>query len=1093
MLERVEHARDRLAEPHLEREELALRAVWRPIAVHHLLHQILLELERRAPTLRVVQQLVPTRLPVRCGLRSSRVALTHDAAQLRLDVLERARVVDHKRQLLGRGRLHRPRRKRREAQERAVDDPVPALGLELLLVRAALQPRHGHAEGRVLRGDHREEAREHVAGHEALHLRHVRDRLDELLQAPTHQAVVGALHVLGLRLRQVPVLEPRRQDGHIRGHQSVVVVVEPRLPLRVALLVGNGKRRHHKGHLGGHGIVPRPELGSGAPRGRDQPSAGVVVVPRVRVEGHEPRLKLQAHAELRLGPRRMDGLGLGGRGDLGLGFRVARRRKDHHLVAAARAQQHDQALPHRGHRGRRAALLGVGVVPVVRDVLLLGGENLRHLDRPHRLRDDGRVDAHGRKTRGPLLLGERFLRVDVRKDLEPDLVLRAAHGRHGVARLVKRPVLATRVGGSVGVGRREARVEARDRVEERPEAWAERIVRRLRRRKVQDLVRHAAVDVLVDQVQQRHVVRVHQLLRHRDHVDASRGVHHFGRPLKHLHVALKALEDPQQLGRADHVLLGDPDSARGRTRKLGRPREEVPRRHHLRGEAADLGGRRVRDVVVRHAHRRHRQPEKRTQRRRAVVLAIEPRVLDGDDGQPLARRRGAAHRHVQVGQVAVALGAQAQQRRGQHDHFCIDAVVCRVVAAGEAHVLVRTEARDLLHQALERAKGDARVREGGPHHGRHLIAHRHLVKDLLGVVGGEGPVAAHRQPVPLHRALRPRGLLEVVQRRRVLTGVVEQVGVHVLVDRAGGRIGAHPSAALALDPVVDAQAQEADLGLVVLEVAVEQVRKRIGPDPVANRQPEVRPLGPEGQHLQLHLGVVVAAAHVLHVGAVAGGHAHERAAQALGQRRHRMHVVRHRVPADAHLRVARAHALEPRQLGRPLAVRVGLGRVGLRLRQRPDGARHHAEARALDRRVRIDGDGADAVRRDQPANNRAHARAEGADGLVRRGPPGVLLLGRLGRLGRRRTLGRADALRLGRARWHHRVVQAQLVQKEAGQRAVRPHGKGVCMPIPNCGSLGANAQVPICAHVRAQVCKSAGVGGPPTCRGFALVRACALF
>ena len=28
--------------------------------------------------------------------------------------------------------------------------------------------------------------------------------------------------------------------------------------------------------------------------------------------------------------------------------------------------------------------------------------------------------------------GERFLRVDVRKDLEPDLVLRAAHGRHGV-------------------------------------------------------------------------------------------------------------------------------------------------------------------------------------------------------------------------------------------------------------------------------------------------------------------------------------------------------------------------------------------------------------------------------------------------------------------------------------------------------------------------------------------------------------------------------------------------------------------------------------------------------------------------------------
>ena len=170
----------------------------------------------------------------------------------------------------------------------------------------------------------------------------------------------------------------------------------------------------------------------------------------------------------------------------------------------------------------------------------------------------------------------------------------------------------------------------------------------------------------------------------------------------------------------------------------------------------------------------------------------------------------------------------------------------------------------------------------------------------------------------------------------------------------------------------------------------------------------------------------------------------------------RVHVVRHRVPADAHLRVARAHALEPRQLGRPLAVRVGLGRVGLRLRQRPDGARHHAEARALDRGVRVVGDGVDAVRRDQPADDRAHARAEDADGLVRRGPPGVLLLGRLGRLGRRRTLGRAGALRLGRTRGHgDGLVQAQLAEKQCGQRSGHGATRSCASYTPPAANYGA--------------------------------------
>ena len=109
VLERVEHARDRLAEPHLEREELALRAVRRRVAVHHLLHQILLELERRAPARRVVQQLVPARLPVSGGLRIvgrvGRIALRCCSCD---STYPGARVVDHKRQLLGRGRLHRP-------------------------------------------------------------------------------------------------------------------------------------------------------------------------------------------------------------------------------------------------------------------------------------------------------------------------------------------------------------------------------------------------------------------------------------------------------------------------------------------------------------------------------------------------------------------------------------------------------------------------------------------------------------------------------------------------------------------------------------------------------------------------------------------------------------------------------------------------------------------------------------------------------------------------------------------------------------------------------------------------------------------------
>ena len=83
-----------------------------------------------------------------------------------------------------------------------------------------------------------------------------------------------------------------------------------------------------------------------------------------------------------------------------------------------------------------------------------------------------------------------------------DATVRGAHRRHGVALLVEFAVVGTVVVIRAGYG--EARVEARDGVEERPKARAESVGRRLRRVEVQDLVSDAAVDVLIDHVHDGH-------------------------------------------------------------------------------------------------------------------------------------------------------------------------------------------------------------------------------------------------------------------------------------------------------------------------------------------------------------------------------------------------------------------------------------------------------------------------------------------------------------------------------------------------------------------------------------------------------------
>ena len=169
-----------------------------------------------------------------------------------------------------------------------------------------------------------------------------------------------------------------------------------------------------------------------------------------------------------------------------------------------------------------------------------------------------------------------------------------------------------------------------------------------------------------------------------------------------------------------------------------------------------------------------------------------------------------------------------------------------------------------------------------------------------------------------------------------------------------------------------------------------------------------------------------------------------------------VHVVRHRVPADAHLRVARAHALEPRQLGRPLAVRVGLGRVGLRLRQRPDGARHHAEARALDRGVRV----ARTSRRRPTGSAR-----EGSCPRPRRGRrtvwygavrPACCFLVALGALGAGAPSGGPVRFDLGApVGMATGLVQAQLAEKQCGQRSGHGATRSCASYTPPAANYGA--------------------------------------
>ena len=142
-------------------------------------------------------------------------------------MLQRARVVDHECELLWRGRLEGARHERGKPQQRPVDDPVALFGFELLFVGAALQPRHGHVEGGVLRGNGGKQPREEVAGVEALRGRHGDDGLDELQQALPKLGVVDLDHVLRVRVGEVLGWEPRGANGaRRRAHALVAHVVE---------------------------------------------------------------------------------------------------------------------------------------------------------------------------------------------------------------------------------------------------------------------------------------------------------------------------------------------------------------------------------------------------------------------------------------------------------------------------------------------------------------------------------------------------------------------------------------------------------------------------------------------------------------------------------------------------------------------------------------------------------------------------------------------------------------------------------------------------------------------------------------------------
>ena len=172
------------------------------------------------------------------GAKSRRhVARAHEAPKHRLDVLECAGVVDHECELLWRGRLEGARHERGKPQQRPVDDPVALFGFELLFVGAALQPRHGHVEGGVLRGNGGKQPREEVAGVEALRGRHADDGLNELAQAPVQIGVIDLDHVLRVRVGEVLGWEARGANGARRRAHPAVVVEQ-----RTAF----GPRRHDK-------------------------------------------------------------------------------------------------------------------------------------------------------------------------------------------------------------------------------------------------------------------------------------------------------------------------------------------------------------------------------------------------------------------------------------------------------------------------------------------------------------------------------------------------------------------------------------------------------------------------------------------------------------------------------------------------------------------------------------------------------------------------------------------------------------------------------------------------------------------------------
>ena len=341
-------------------------------------------------------------------------------------------------------------------------------------------------------------------------------------------------------------------------------------------------------------------------------------------------------------PRLGNGHALHARGDLRLGLGVARRRKDDDFFPTARAQEDDEVLP----LGRELERL-LGVVIDVEEVLGRGGLAGAHLDRAHRLGDDRWVDAHPRRVHlGPVGLQLPFW-VGRREDLARELPLGGADRRQGVALLVEFAMVGAVV--VIRVGRGEARVEARDGVEERPKARAEGIGRRLGGGKVQDLMRYASVNVLVDHVDNRHRVGVRDVWFHVDDGHAAIGTDELVRDaLHHLHVALEALQDAEHLGGADHVHRRGGHQARGFARKLGIPGEDLLGGDEVGRQATNLLGDRGRDVVVGHAHRGHAKPKERAQRRRAVRgrvrrIVQKPRILDGDDAEALACGRDAAH------------------------------------------------------------------------------------------------------------------------------------------------------------------------------------------------------------------------------------------------------------------------------------------------------------------------------------------------------------------------------------------------------------------------------------------------------------------